>query len=1137
MSCNSTNSNVNKTFIIEPFKLTGTSPTFSACTTLYTNLIKSCSGDTAIFLRTGLISFSGSVDGIDSLTANTIEATTYLSGGTNILDIINSSDTFVTGGTFNDIGDSLSLIRNDGANIIITGLTNFYTTGGTYNNNTGLITFDRNDQLSAFTVDLSSIDINDTFITGTTLSGNILTLKRNDNVDLATDLTSIVFSGGSTNCISDLYVSNLYGCSPITIHDNLQTTGSTASGIYSIALGNNVLASADNSIAVNFETSATSIFSFAKGYRTLSTGAAASSEGANSEARGSASHAEGQQTLASGSASHSQGFNTIASGDESHAEGTSSVAGGQSSHSQNALTVASGAYSHAGGSGTFNSLVVASGITSFAHFNVTGVTNLGVYGNYSAILGGINNNINSGASSSIILGGNLNVINSNVERSVILGGESITATSSDTVFVSNININDTPSNNNSLTEILGRNSITGQLEYRDASTISGDVDTNTFVTGGTFNNSTDIISLNRNDAVSVLITGVTDTFVTGVTFNNTNYQLTTSRNDSINFVTDLSILSSDIKVTGGTYNINTGVVVFRNNSGGTFNVTGFTSGMTDSYTTTAKTSGTLIQFDSNLNGPNFYSVDLTPIISGKTDVTLFDSHTGNTSNPHNVTLIQLSGVSETLFNAYTGNTQIILDNKVENGLNVGGANEIFSGKSGTTLIFNTISGGSNTTITQVGDIQRIDVAVPPSENTFVTGGTYNPNTDIITFNNNSGDTFNVTGVTDTFVSGTTFTSNEGTLTRNDGSEIFKLSGGTNVTLSNPSSNQIKIDVTIPTDTNTFVTGGTYSDSTNIITLDRNDAVSLNITGLTNSYVTGGTVSISATDDTNSGTIGLFYKDSDGIPRTLPFQDTFTSGGTYNNGTKLITFDRNDGNNYNISLSSISTTNTYVTGFTYNDANTFTLQRNEGEPDLTATINSVTGFTVNGNLVVTGNTNIKGLTGTSALLSADTDTILTLIGSGSTNPIFKIEGSTGELFTVTDNLLGSLFTVNNISGLPIFEVFSDDRILMGSYLAPSLNTTVRTNATSGTTNIYSIPTSGYTGAFFDYTLVGNGGARSGNIMSIWSGTTTEFNEVTTNDIGNNTNDVTFNVSISGSSAILAVSVVTGTYTIKTIVRSI
>tara|TARA_R110000803_G_scaffold47634_3_gene99274 strand:+ start:5244 stop:8387 length:3144 start_codon:yes stop_codon:yes gene_type:complete len=711
----------------------------------------------------------------------------------------------------------------------------------------------------------------------------------------------------------------------------------------------------------------------------------------------------------------------------------------------------------------------------------------------------------------------------------------------------NNNLSDISTFINDFTGLTVNGSLSATTFYGDGSNLTGISTVDNYVTGGTFNDSTDTLTLDRQNG-SFNITGITNTFLTGQTFNNSSYVLSSTRNDGNIINVNLSSLSADtyvvsgnadvststlnftnnsggtftvsnssslfsdndINVTGGTYNPSNGCVTFITNSGTTFDVCGFLTGFTDTFLTASTLNGDIIELERNQSEPTL-TVDLTPVLSGKTNLSLF--------------------------NTYTGNTQTILNTKVENGINLGGGNEIFSGKSGTTLIFNTISGGSNTTITQVGNVQKIDVAVPSSENTFVTGGTYNTNTDIITFNNNSGDTFNVTGVTDTFVTGTTFTSNEGTLTRNDGSEIFKLSGGTNVTLSNPSSNQIKIDVTIPTDTNTFVTGGTYSDSTNIITLDRNDAVSLNITGLTNTYVTGGTVSISATDNTNSGTIGLFYKDSDGTPRTLPFEDTFTSGGTYNNGTKLITFDRNDGNNYNISLSSISTTNTYVTGFTYNDANTFTLERNEGESDLTATINSVTGFTVNGNLVVTGDTNVKGLTGTSALLSANTDTILTLIGSGSTNPIFKIEGSSGELFTVTDSLIGSLFAVNNISGLPIFEVFSDDRILMGTYLAPSLNTTVRTTANSGVTNIYSIPTSTYTGAFFDYTLVGNGGARSGNIMSIWSGTTAEFNEVTTNDIGSSTNGVTFNVLVSGSSAILAVSAVTGTYTIKTIVRSI
>jgi hypothetical protein len=72
-----------------------------------------------------------------------------------------------------------------------------------------------------------------------------------------------------------------------------------------------------------------------------------------------------------------------------------------------------------------------------------------------------------------------------------------------------------------------------------------------------------------------------DVYVTGMTFNNSNYDLTIFRNDGVSFSDDLSILASEITVTGGTYNPTTGVVVFTNNTGGTFDVSGFTTGYTD----------------------------------------------------------------------------------------------------------------------------------------------------------------------------------------------------------------------------------------------------------------------------------------------------------------------------------------------------------------------------------------------------------------------------------------------------------------------------------------------------------------------------------------------------------------------------
>ena len=193
------------------------------------------------------------------------------------------------------------------------------------------------------------------------------------------------------------------------------------------------------------------------------------------------------------------------------------------------------------------------------------------------------------------------------------------------------------------------------------------------------------------------------------------------------------------------------------------------------------------------------------------------------------------------------------------------------------------------------------------------------------------------------------------------------------------------------------------------------------------------------------------------------------------------------------------------------------------------------------LHVSGNTLIEGsLSARTATISGNSQNILSVIGSGNstTSPLFTVQGSSGELFSVSDSLVGSLFSVNDISGLPIVEVFSDNTMLVGSYQSPALNTTVRKTLTGGTNTIYSIPTSAYTGAFFDYTLISSGstGARAGTIMSIWSGSTSQYTDVSTNDIGTTTG-VTFSVAVSGSNAVLSSSATTAGWVVKTIVRSI
>ena len=68
-----------------------------------------------------------------------------------------------------------------------------------------------------------------------------------------------------------------------------------------------------------------------------------------------------------------------------------------------------------------------------------------------------------------------------------------------------------------------------------------------------------------------------------------------------------------------------------------------------------------------------------------------------------------------------------------------------------------------------------------------------------------------------------------------------------------------------------------------------------------------------------------------------------------------------------------------------------------------------------------------------LIALDDSTIsgsLTVEKSGST--VFEVVGSTGQLFSIEDRMQGSLFAVSDISGLPILEVFSDDKIVAGAY---------------------------------------------------------------------------------------------------------
>jgi len=48
-----------------------------------------------------------------------------------------------------------------------------------------------------------------------------------------------------------------------------------------------------------------------------------------------------------------------------------------------------------------------------------------------------------------------------------------------------------------------------------------------------------------------------------------------------------------------------------------------------------------------------------------------------------------------------------------------------------------------------------------------------------------------------------------------------------------------------------------------------------------------------------------------------------------------------------------------------------------------------------------------------------------------------DGDTGSLFGISDNKDGLLHSVNDVSGLPIFQVYDDNRLLMGKWDEPTL----------------------------------------------------------------------------------------------------
>jgi hypothetical protein len=126
--------------------------------------------------------------------------------------------------------------------------------------------------------------------------------------------------------------------------------------------------------------------------------------------------------------------------------------------------------------------------------------------------------------------------------------------------------------------------------------------------------------------------------------------------------------------------------------------------------------------------------------------------------------------------------------------------------------------------------------------------------------------------------------------------------------------------------------------------DRTLAPSVSLTDLVHVVITG---------DTSQNPAGSSYKAQLGQITSLITPLSIT-GGTYNPTNGVVTFTNSSGGTFDVSGFTTGFTAVEVTGFTYNDSNTFSILETDATI-LTASINVVTGMTFNGFLRTSGST--------------------------------------------------------------------------------------------------------------------------------------------------------------------------------------
>jgi hypothetical protein len=348
--------------------------------------------------------------------------------------------------------------------------------------------------------------------------------------------------------------------------------------------------------------------------------------------------------------------------------------------------------------------------------------------------------------------------------------------------------------------------------------------------------------------------------------------------------------------------------------------------------------------------------------------------------------------------------------------------------------------------------------------TYLTGGTFNYGTHTLTLNqNNGGPTITVTGFTDLYVTGATYSNNTLTFTNSTGgtfaATINSFTGLTiNGTLSATTisggtfygngSNLIGVATA-----NTFTTASTYNAGTGILTNTRNDGVTY--TAGTWNYVSAATLNSNVFSITSNG----------GSPVTSTINAV--TGGTYANG--IITVAGSG------TLSNI-TNLPFKTAFTYSN-NVFTLTNTTGGT-LSATINTVTGLTVNGTLAATNVSattylNLPTLISAVTLSSGNVLSVTPYGGSVVNTTINAATGGTYSNGTITLSGSGILGTITGLTSTNIYTTaftYSNNVFTLTNNTGGTLSALI--NTVTGFTVNGGLTVTGNTGISGNTTVGGN-----------------------------------------------------------------